>query len=250
MKKSNQLSQEDSDFINAMQYHGQLLTEIKTLFLIYCSMCGEHAKNVEPALARAIFFTLFGSIEASCRIYATSTLLADTYRLKIKHRQPDDPIRHLSASEKYFLRQETEEISTNDWTPHQKSKFVSFHDALVGYPTIYSRLFGLDLSIDKSCAEWHDLIRLKQLRDLGAHVNVRKMSKSVISIKVTYKDLKRLLECRLWFCNQLTHLPWIAEIESKNEIDFLKDLLEAGFSDKCRKIRGERFALLNTNKKH
>jgi hypothetical protein len=40
-------------------YHFQLMSEIQTLFQIYCALCGEHAKAYEHALARAIFFVLF-----------------------------------------------------------------------------------------------------------------------------------------------------------------------------------------------
>lgn len=242
MSKEEALSREEQDFINAQAYHGQLLSEIVTLFKIYCAMCGEHAKEVEPALARAIFFTLFGTMEASCRVLATSALLADSTPKEKDESLENGPFEPLTESEKQFLRQETEEISTGSWIPQQRTRFVAFQDALIGYPTIYARICGIHLSIDKSRAEWQDLMRLKSLRDLGAHGNTNELRSSPASMRVSYDDIRRLLECRRWYCGQLTELPWVAEVEAKQEIDFLDRLLEAGFSEKCRKIRAKRNA--------
>ena len=77
MTDKDTLTREEQDFVNALAYHKQLLSEITSLFKVYCSMCGEHAIEMEEAMARAIFFTLFGSIEASCRVLAASTLFAN-----------------------------------------------------------------------------------------------------------------------------------------------------------------------------
>ena len=242
MTGEDELLREEEDFLNATAYHGQLLSEIMSLFTIYCGMCGEHATQIEPAMARAIFFTLFGSIEASCRVIATGALFAD-----IAPHEDDDPpdsklCVHLTEPEKQFLRQESEEISTGDWIPRQRTRFVSLQDALIGYPTIYARLFGVDFSIDKSCIEWQDFMKLKRLRDIGAHGNSNELRASPESMKILYKDIKRLLECRRWYCKQLEHLPWIMEVDTKGEIEFLNRLLKAGFSERCREIRGARFA--------
>ncbi len=243
MSEKTNFPREVQDFINAMGYHGQLLDEIQTLFRIYCSMCGEHSKETEPALARAIFFTLFGSIEASCRIFASSILLADS----LPHPEVSPvcslpPVAKLDNAEKQFLRQETEEMSTGTWTPRQRTKFVPLQDALVGYPTIYARIFGSTVTIDKSCSEWQDFLQLKRLRDIGAHGNTNELRSTPELMQVSYLDLKRLLGWRRWYCTQLDGLPGIAETLSKGEISLLDRLLEAGFSEKCRRIREQRYA--------
>ena len=85
-------------------------------------------------------------------------------------------------------------------------------------------------------------MKLKQLRDIGAHGNSNELRNSPESMRILYKDIKRLLECRLWYCKQLENLPWIMKVNAKGEIDFLNRLLEAGFSETCRRIRGERYA--------
>lgn len=168
--------------------------------------------------------------------------MADTAKKEKGGISRGNPVKPLTQAEKQFLRQETEEISTRDWTLQQRTKFVSFEDALIGYPTIYARIFDITLSIDKSCSEWQDLIKLKRLRDIGAHGNTKILRSSPESMRITYSDIKRLLECRRWYCEQLKHLPWIAEAEVKEQIKFIDLLLEAGFSDKCRQIRAKRFA--------
>ena len=233
---------EEEDFMNAMAYHSQLLCEIMSLFKIYCGMCGEHATEMEPAMARAIFFTIFGSIEASLRVLAAGTLFVDVAPEAENDPSDSKTRKKLTESEKQFLRQESEELSPRDWNPRQRTKYVSFQDALIGYPTIYARLFGIDLSIDKSCSKWQDFMKLKQLRDIGAHGNSNELRNSPESMRILYKDIKRLLECRLWYCKQLENLPWIMKVNAKGEIDFLNRLLEAGFSETCRRIRGERYA--------
>lgn len=242
MTEEEELTREERDFVNAVAYHRQLLSEIMSLFKIYCGMCGEHATELEPALARAIFFTLFGSIEASCRVIAAGTLFADVASHEEDDPPDSRPLAKLTEPEKQFLRQESEDISRGDWSPRQRTRFVSLHDALIGYPTIYARLFGADLSIDKSCSEWQDFMDLKRLRDIGAHGNINELRNSPESMQVLYKDIKRLLECRRWYCTQVAKLPWIMEVNAKGEIEFLDRLLDAGFSEKCRRIRGERFA--------
>lgn len=243
MTEDKEFPREIQDFINAMNYHGQLLNEIMTLFKIYCGMCGEHAKETEPALARAIFFTVFGSIEASCRIIAAGILLADGYPEEKENPVFDvPPVVKLTETERQFLRQEKEAISAGSWTPRQSTKFVSLHDALIGYPAIYSRIFGLSVTIDKSCTEWQEFMQLKRLRDVGAHANSNELRSTPDLMHVSYLDLKRLLECRRWYCNQLIGLSGIAGIISKGEIDLLDRLLEAGFSEKCRNVRANRYA--------
>jgi hypothetical protein len=240
--EEREISREEQDFFHAQTYHKQLLQEIITLFQIYCGMCGEHSKETEPALARAIFFTIFGSFEASCRVIASSVLLLDFMDRSEKIPSDKKKIVPLTESEKLFLRQEKEEISKSSWIPQQRTRFVAFQDALIGYPSIYARVLGVELSIDKSCAEWQEFIKLKSLRDIGAHGNTNELRLAPDSMRITYSDIKKLIECRKWYCQQLQNLPWIAELEAKNEIDFLNNLLEAGFSEKCRKTRGKRFA--------
>lgn len=229
-EEKKELSREEEDFYNASAYSGQLIKEILVLFKIYCGMCGEHAKESEHAFARAIFFTLFGYIEATCRVIATFTLFADSLAYSIKDDSSEpNPIVHLTESEKQFLRQETEEITPGTWTTQHRSRFVSLQDALIGYPTIYARMFQIDVSIDKSCSEWQDFIRLKRLRDIGAHGNTNELRSSPDSMHVTYQDIKRLLECRRWYCSEIKKLPWFIEEDVKYEIKFLDRLLEAGF---------------------
>jgi len=238
-KRSKPPSREQADFRNAQVYHAQLLTEILSLFSIYCGMCGEHGREVEPALARAIFFTLFGCIEASSRVLATSLLLADIFPRKKGSRTA--LALSLSEAETLFLRQETAEISRTNWTVCNRTKFVALEDALVGYPAIYARVFRQKVSISKSCREWQDFMKLKRLRDIGAHGNTNELRSAPDSMHVSYADLKRLIECRRWYCSQLVGLPWIANVEAREEIRFIDLLLEAGFSDKCRKIREKRY---------
>jgi len=240
--KDEDFLQIQNDFVNAQTYHWQLMSEIQTLFQIYCALCGEHAKVYEHALARSIFFVLFGSIESTCRLFAASTLLADARRER-EGIAEGSPIIPLTETEKQFLRQETEEVSTKDWTPKQRTKYIPFEDALVGYPTLYARIFGITLKIDKSCLQWQDLIKLKRLRDIGAHGNTRNLSESPGSMTITYSDIKRLLECRRWYCEELKPLPWIAKIEVEEQTIFIEALLEAGFSERCRLTRAKRFAL-------
>jgi len=233
--KQEEYSREELDFYNARVYFGQLISEILTLFKIYCGSCGEHAKKIEPALARAIFFAIFGSIEASCRIIATSALLADTKSHEI------EMLARLTEPEKLFLRQESEEISTRDWSPQQRTRFVSLQDALDGYPKIYARVFDVEFKLDKSCREWQDFIALKRLRDIGAHGNSNELRSSPDSMRILYKDIKRLLECRRWYCTQLINLPLVDEV-IKREIEIIDCCLEMGFSEKCRKKRKQRYA--------
>ena len=222
--------------------------EIQTLFQIYCALCGEHAKAYEHALARSIFFVLFGSIESTCRLLAASTLLADARREK-EGLSEGSPVIPLAETEKQFLRQETEEVSTKDWTPRQRAKYTPLEDALVGCPMLYARIFGIAFKIDKSCSQWQDLIKLKRLRDIGAHGNTRYLGESPESMAITYDDIKRLLECRRWYCEELKPLPWIANIEVEEQIKFIDALLEAGFSDRCRLTRATRYALRGRKKK-
>lgn len=238
----NEYSQEEEEFLCIQKYHFQLIIEIQTLFRIYCGMCGEHAKETESAFARALFFTLFGSLEATCRLIAASALFADASKEEENETYEDIPLGSLSDADKLFLRQETGDISRNNWEAQKVQKLVSFQDALVGYPTIYARLFGIQLSIDKSCSEWQDLIKLKQLRDVGAHGNINILRASPETMQVSYKDIKRLLECRLWYCKQIEHLPWMIKVEMEGQIKFINQLLEGGFSEKCKQIRGQRYA--------
>jgi hypothetical protein len=206
-------------------------------------MCGEHAKETESALARAIFFTIFGSIEASCRIIAAGILIADRYSdVKDNPVYDEPPIVKLTDTEKQFLRQEKEEVSGNNWTPRQTTKFVALHDALIGYPTIYARIFGINAKFDKSCAEWQDFMRLKRHRDIGAHANSNELRSSPDLMRVCYSDIKRLLECRRWYCKQLVEFPGIARILSEGEIYFIDQLLEAGFSERCRNKRAKHYS--------
>ncbi len=248
MNADKEMSREEQDFLNAINYHKQLLVEIMDLFRLYCSICGEHAKEMEPALSRAIFFTLFGSIEASCRVLAAVALFTDS----APHGEDDPPDSKphvaLTPSEKHFLRQESEEISRRNCTAQHCTKFVSLQDALIGYPTIYARMFNTQLSIDKSCSEWQDFMGMKRLRDIGAHGNSNELRSSPESMRVSYNDIKRLLECRRWYCCQLMNLPWLAKINAKGEIDYLDRLLEAGFSSKCKGIRAERYIMNNESK--
>ncbi len=218
---------EETEYKRIQTYHGQLWQELILLFQLYNSLCSQHKHETEFAVARAALFTIFGTIETSSRVIAACTLFADACSERNIHLETEDypqPIHRLSNAEKLFLRQETEEIDKRKWLAQRRSKFVSFETALIGYPQIYARIFGIEFSIDKSCSEWQSLKELKTLRDLGAHGNIS--NSELKSYSVTTDDLEELLIARRWYCEQLKSLPWIVEAEASGEIQALNILMK------------------------
>jgi len=225
---SNQQCPELEHYVSIQEYHTQLWLELKTLFRALHGFCVQHQTEVESAVARAALFAIFGAIETSSRVLAAATLLANSL---VKQGIPasedvPQPVSPLTTTEELFLCQQQEVLDRRGWSIRRRSRFVSFEDALVGYPKVYARLFGQDFSIDKSGEEWQSLTRLKRLRDLGAHGNISIASSSTKSQVVTYVDLRELLMARRWYCQQLEPLPWVAGVEASGEIRAIDSLLQ------------------------
>jgi hypothetical protein len=216
---------ESQDYANIQTYHGQLWIELLTLFRLLHGLCKKHQAEAESAVARAILFTLFGTMETASRVLATSALLSNAFleQGKTSPKDSPQPVAPLTSAEKMFLRQESEDVDRHTWSVRQISKFISFEDALLGYPQIYARHFGTNISIDTSRSEWECIKRMKRLRDLGAHGNIKSGAKPYV---VTYTDLMELLMARKWYCEQLEILPWIAGSEAAGEIKVINLLLK------------------------
>jgi len=165
-------------------------------------------------------------MEASSRVMASSLLLSDAFLRRGDSPSDDNkwkPARTLTSTEKMFLRQESETIDKGSWSPVRSIKFISFRDALLGYPHIYAQHYGVDFAVDTSRSEWECIIRMKRLRDLGAHGNIRSHQEPCT---VTFADLKHLLIARKWYCTQLVVLPWIAGVEARGEVTMIDKLLK------------------------
>ena len=219
-------SSEWSELQSIQAYHEQLWHELMDIFRVYRSLCTKHRRSMEHAVARGAMFTLFGAIETACRVSgACSLFVSACFRrgMRLEPTESPQPRRALMLTEELFLRQETEEIEEGTWEGRRRQKFVPLQAALIGYPTIYGRLFGITVEIDKSRHEWQALMRLKQLRDLGAHGSLRAGTPKPETVNAD--DLEQLIKARMWYCEQLRGLPWIAGVEAQGELVALGKLI-------------------------
>lgn len=226
----------DHDRLQA--YHTQLWFELRDLLHMYASLCEHHKEQTEAAVARATLFLFFGAMETSIRVLASECLMVSESFSERARGEPDEegeiapelakylssePVKALTRSEELFIREEEVMIGTKDFKEQIRPRFGSFEARLVGVPTIYGRLFGIELQIDKSTREWQLLQRLKTLRDIGAHGNLQKAAGE--TGLVTREDLTNLLFARKWFCQQLYVLPWLARAEAEGEVKAIDSLL-------------------------
>ena len=228
-------------------YHNQLWFELRDLACLYASLCAHHQEQTEAAVARAMLFLFFGAMETSVKVIASSCLMISEDFVKRERGEtaeagdvpPEltkylsaEPVRALTKPEELFLREEAITIGSRNFTEQVRPRFGSFEARLVGVPTIYGRLFGVELCVDKSTRAWHLLQRLKTLRDVGAHGSIQKAEGE--SGIVTREDLTDLLLARKWFCQQLCTLPWLALAEAEGEIKAIDSLLSLLESRKGR----------------
>lgn len=232
-----------NDSLERLQaYHTRLWFELRDLIRLYATFCANHQEQTEAAVARALLFLFFGAMETSVRVLASACLLISKDFSGMSNadagKEPEDTkdipphiakyldcelVRALTQAEELYIREQEIKIQSKDFREVCQTRFQPFEDRLVGVPTIYGRLFGFELRIDKSTHEWQLLRKLKTLRDIGAHGNLKKNPSG--RDFVTREDLNDLFVARKWFCQQLCTLPWLARTEAEGEIKAIGSLL-------------------------
>lgn len=204
-------------------YHKQLWIELRDLFHFYRALCDDHRGAAEAAVSRAALFLFFGAMETATRVMAAASLA-------ISSDSEASLERRLTETESLFLQERVAEIRERDWSTASRTRFVSLESKLIGYPVIYARLFGIEIQIDRTSVEWQSFLRLKTLRDLGAHGSL--LPTEVGPERVSAADLHQLLVTRRWYCAALQDLPWLAGAEARGEIGAI-DMLLACISRPC-----------------